>query len=137
MTLECETRRPAKHVSWLKGTVELRSGKKYVIKQKGAVLSLTITFLEKSDADLYTCDVGTMQSRAHLTVQGKCVVQDKMFRTIKLKILRKNLQLKEYCTFSIKLSYYLYLAATTVSVCFLKQLINFLKGQSKPMGLQA
>lgn len=74
VTLECETRRPAKRVTWLKGMVELRSGKKYIIKQKGEVLSLTITFLEKSDTDLYTCDVGTMQSRAHLTIQGKCVV---------------------------------------------------------------
>lgn len=74
VTLECETRRPAKRVTWLRGMLELRSGKKYVIKQKGAILSLTITYLEKSDSDLYTCDVGTMQSRAHLTVQGKCVV---------------------------------------------------------------
>lgn len=71
MTLECETRRPAKRVTWLKGMVELRAGRKYVIRQKGVVLSLTITYLEKSDTDVYTCDVGTMQSRAQLTVQGE------------------------------------------------------------------
>ncbi|XP_039984506.1 obscurin [Xiphias gladius] len=74
VTLECETRRPAKGVTWLKGMVELRSGKKYVIRQKGVVLSLTITCLEKSDTDIYTCDVGTMQSRAQLTVQGQKVL---------------------------------------------------------------
>ncbi|XP_037554230.1 obscurin [Nematolebias whitei] len=74
VTLECETRRPAKRVAWLRGMMELRSGKKYVIKQKGAILSLTITYLDKSDSDLYTCDVGTMQSRAHLTVQGQQVL---------------------------------------------------------------
>lgn len=78
VTLECETRRPAKRVTWLRGMMELRSGKKYVIKQKGVILSLTITYLDKSDSDLYTCDVGTMQSRAHLTVQGKCVVHVSM-----------------------------------------------------------
>ncbi|XP_042369826.1 obscurin [Plectropomus leopardus] len=74
VTLECETRRPAKRVTWLKGMVELRSGRKYVIRQKGVVLSLTITCLDKSDTDVYTCDVGTMQSRAQLTVQGQKVL---------------------------------------------------------------
>lgn len=71
VTLECETRRPAKRVTWLKGMVELRSSRKYVIRQKGVVLSLTISSLEKSDTDIYICDVGTMQSRAQLTVQGE------------------------------------------------------------------
>ncbi|XP_078141769.1 obscurin [Centroberyx gerrardi] len=74
VTLECETRRPAKRVAWLKGMVELRSGRKYVMRQKGVVLSLTITSLEKSDSDVYTCDVGTMQSRALLTIQGQKVL---------------------------------------------------------------
>ncbi|XP_028301065.1 obscurin isoform X2 [Gouania willdenowi] len=74
VTLECETRRPAKRVTWLKGMVELRSGRKYVIRQRGVVLSLTITSLEKSDTDVYTCDVGTMQSRAQLTVQDQKVL---------------------------------------------------------------
>lgn len=71
VTLECETRRPAKRVTWLKGMVELRSSRKYVIRQKGVVLSLTVNGLEKSDTDIYICDVGTMQSRAQLTVQGE------------------------------------------------------------------
>ncbi|XP_020557934.1 obscurin isoform X4 [Oryzias latipes] len=74
VTLECETWRPAKRVTWLKGMVELRSGRKYVIRQKGVVLSLTITCLEPSDTDIYMCDVGTMQSRAQLTVQGQKVL---------------------------------------------------------------
>ncbi|XP_030583398.1 obscurin [Archocentrus centrarchus] len=74
VTLECETRQPAKRVTWLKGLIELRSGRKYVIRQKGVVLSLTITSLEKSDTDIYICDVGTMQSRAQLTVQGQKVL---------------------------------------------------------------
>ncbi|XP_057696690.1 obscurin isoform X1 [Corythoichthys intestinalis] len=74
VTLECETRQPAKRVTWLKGMMELRSSKKYVMRQKGVVLSLTITYLEKLDTDIYTCDVGTMQSRAQVTVQGQRVV---------------------------------------------------------------
>lgn len=71
VTLECETRQPAKRVTWLKGLIELRPGRKYVIRQKGVVLSLAITSLDKSDTDIYICDVGTMQSRAQLTVQGE------------------------------------------------------------------
>lgn len=74
MTLECETRRQAKRVTWFKGMVELRAGRKYIMKQKGVVLLLTITGLEKTDADVYTCDVGTMQSRALLTVQGEALI---------------------------------------------------------------
>ncbi|KAM8873968.1 obscurin isoform 3-T3 [Spinachia spinachia] len=73
VTLQCETRRPAKRVTWLKGLAELRSGRKYVIRQKDVVLSLTITCLDKSDTDVYTCDVGTMQSRAQLTVHAEKV----------------------------------------------------------------
>lgn len=71
VTLECETRQPAKRVTWLKGMLELRSGRKYVIRQKGVVLSLSINCLEISDTDIYICDVGTMQSRAQLTVHGE------------------------------------------------------------------
>lgn len=71
VTLECETRQPAKRVKWLKGMVELRPTRKYVIRQKGVVLSLTINSLEKPDTDIYICDVGTMQSRAQLTVHGE------------------------------------------------------------------
>ncbi|CAB1324597.1 unnamed protein product, partial [Coregonus sp. 'balchen'] len=77
--LECETRLPAKRVTWLKGMAELRAGKKYVMKQKGVVLYLTISCLEKGDTDVYTCDVGTMQSRALLTVHGqKVLIMDEL-----------------------------------------------------------
>ena len=68
MTLECETRRPAQRVAWLKGLTELRSGRKYVMRQSGVLLSLTICCLEAADTDHYTCDVGTMKSHAQLTV---------------------------------------------------------------------
>lgn len=66
-------------MKWMKGMMELRSGRKYVIRQKGVVLSLTITCLEKADTDAYTCDVGTMQSRAQLTVQGETAGQDNIW----------------------------------------------------------
>ncbi|XP_052331265.1 obscurin-like isoform X2 [Oncorhynchus keta] len=79
VTLECETRLPAKRVTWLKGMAELRASKKYVMKQKGVALSLTISCLDKGDTDVYICDVGTMQSRALLTVHGqKVLIMDEL-----------------------------------------------------------
>ncbi|KAI4872326.1 hypothetical protein NFI96_027754 [Prochilodus magdalenae] len=72
--LECETKSPASKITWLKGMVVLSSCQKYLMKKKGVVLSLTIFNLEKTDSDLYTCDVGTMQTRALLTVQGQKVL---------------------------------------------------------------
>ncbi|KAL1270084.1 hypothetical protein QQF64_032373 [Cirrhinus molitorella] len=74
VTMECETRRPAAVVTWLKGLLVLSSGQKYMMKKKDVVLTLTIFNLEKSDSAVYTCDVGTMQSRALLTIQGQKVV---------------------------------------------------------------
>lgn len=69
--MECETRVPATTVNWLKGLMVLSSGQKYMMKKKDVVLTLTIFSLEKSDSAIYTCDAGTMQSRALLTVQGR------------------------------------------------------------------
>ncbi|XP_062854790.1 obscurin [Trichomycterus rosablanca] len=74
VVLECETKRPATKVTWLKGMMVLSSGHKYMMKKKDVLLSLTIFNLEKSDSDLYTCDVGTMQTRALLTVVGPKVL---------------------------------------------------------------
>lgn len=71
VTMECETRKPPKTITWFKGLMVLSSGQKYLLKKKDVVLSLTIYNLDKSDSAVYTCDVGTMQSRALLTIQGK------------------------------------------------------------------
>ncbi|KAJ8257094.1 hypothetical protein COCON_G00192460 [Conger conger] len=72
--LECETRRPSLRTTWLKGVAVLKHGGKYHMRQQGTVLSLTINHLEKSDGDVYTCDVGTARSSAALTIQGRKVV---------------------------------------------------------------
>ncbi|CAL8273140.1 unnamed protein product [Arctogadus glacialis] len=74
VTLECETRRPARRVAWLKGLAELRPGRKYVTRQSGVLLSLTVCCLETADADRYTCDVGTMKSHAQLSVSSQRVL---------------------------------------------------------------
>lgn len=39
--------------------------------QKGTVLILKVKDLEKSDSEVYTCDVGSTKNTAKLTVKGK------------------------------------------------------------------
>lgn len=62
--------------------VVLNSGQKYQMLRKGAFLSFTSFNLEKADSDLYTCDAGTMQSRALLTVQGETGVHPQVRRLL-------------------------------------------------------
>uniref|UniRef100_A0A7N4PFA3 non-specific serine/threonine protein kinase n=1 Tax=Sarcophilus harrisii TaxID=9305 RepID=A0A7N4PFA3_SARHA len=71
---ECETEKPASAVTWRKGIMELRATKKHAPSQAGTALKLTISPLEKGDADTYTCDIGDAQSQAQLTVQGQKIL---------------------------------------------------------------
>ncbi|XP_056306268.1 obscurin isoform X11 [Danio aesculapii] len=66
---ECETAQPATKVTWLKGTKEIKAGGRYELTQKGAILILKVKDLEKSDSDVYTCDIGSTKSTAKLTVK--------------------------------------------------------------------
>ncbi|XP_056105326.1 obscurin-like isoform X15 [Rhinichthys klamathensis goyatoka] len=66
---ECETAHPASKVTWLKGTKEIKAGGRYELTQKGTVLILNIKDLEKSDSEVYTCDIGSTKSTAKLTVK--------------------------------------------------------------------
>ncbi|XP_056306280.1 obscurin isoform X22 [Danio aesculapii] len=67
---ECETAQPATKVTWLKGTKEIKAGGRYELTQKGAILILKVKDLEKSDSDVYTCDIGSTKSTAKLTVKA-------------------------------------------------------------------
>ncbi|KTF73447.1 hypothetical protein cypCar_00026198, partial [Cyprinus carpio] len=69
VSFECETAQPASKVTWLKGTKEIRAGGRYELMQKGTVLILKVKDLEKSDSEVYTCDVGSTKNTAKLTVK--------------------------------------------------------------------
>lgn len=71
VSFECETAHPASKVTWLKGTKEIKAGGRYELTQKGTVLILNMKDLEKSDSEVYTCDIGSTKSTAKLTVKGK------------------------------------------------------------------
>ncbi|XP_052452034.1 obscurin-like isoform X9 [Carassius gibelio] len=74
VSFECETAQPASKVTWLKGTKEIRAGGRYELMQKGTVLILKVKDLEKSDSEVYTCDIGSTKSSAKLTVKALPVV---------------------------------------------------------------
>ncbi|XP_041423263.1 obscurin isoform X2 [Xenopus laevis] len=66
----CETEKKASSVTWRKGIMEIKSSEKYEISQKGNALSLQVNDLEKSDSDLYVCDIKDAQTKANLTVKA-------------------------------------------------------------------
>lgn len=47
------------------------TGGRYELTQKGTVLILKVKDLEKSDSEVYTCDIGSAKSTAKLMVKGK------------------------------------------------------------------
>ncbi|CAM4723719.1 unnamed protein product [Leuciscus chuanchicus] len=69
VSFECETAHPASKVTWLKGTKEIKAGGRYELTQKGTVLILNMKDLEKSDSEVFTCDIGSTKSTAKLTVK--------------------------------------------------------------------
>ncbi|CAL9688565.1 unnamed protein product [Knipowitschia caucasica] len=70
LSLQCETALSPSSVVWLKGHTELRAGGKYQMTQRENLLTLTITDLEETDTDIYTCDVSTAKSMAKVTVKA-------------------------------------------------------------------
>ncbi|XP_071275375.1 obscurin [Agelaius tricolor] len=73
--LECEVSKEKVKPVWKKDGVKITSSKKYEEIQSGKTLCLLIHDLEKTDAGLYTCDIGTDVAKSKVSVQGKCCRQ--------------------------------------------------------------
>lgn len=73
--LECEVSKEKVKPVWKKDGVKITSSKKYEEIQSGKTLCLLIHDLEKTDAGLYTCDIGTDVAKSKVNVQGKCCTQ--------------------------------------------------------------
>uniref|UniRef100_A0AAV2JPG1 non-specific serine/threonine protein kinase n=1 Tax=Knipowitschia caucasica TaxID=637954 RepID=A0AAV2JPG1_KNICA len=82
LSLQCETALSPSSVVWLKGHTELRAGGKYQMTQRENLLTLTITDLEETDTDIYTCDVSTAKSMAKVTVKALPVAFTKKLQTL-------------------------------------------------------
>jgi len=66
----CELSKPGAAVNWKKGSVLLKPGRKYEIKQNGGELQLQIHELTSQDSGVYTCCVGSLLTSASLDVKG-------------------------------------------------------------------
>lgn len=66
----CELSKPGVTVQWKKGSVLLKPGRKYEIKQNGSELRLQIHELTSQDSGVYTCCVGSLVTSASLEVKG-------------------------------------------------------------------
>ncbi|XP_066483113.1 obscurin isoform X12 [Tiliqua scincoides] len=69
VTLECEVSKPKVKPIWKKEGKELTPGDKYEMLQAGKTLGLVIHDLNKSDAGLYMCDLGTEVAKSKVSIQ--------------------------------------------------------------------
>lgn len=70
VTLTCEYSLPGVQVHWKKGFESIRSGDKYVMKQRKTINSLTIRALKPEDSAQYTCQCRDHHTTASLKVHG-------------------------------------------------------------------
>lgn len=68
--LGCELSKTGIAVLWRKGTLLLRPGNKYEMKQDGCKLSLVIHDANSQDSGSYKCCAGSLVTMASLEVKG-------------------------------------------------------------------
>ncbi|XP_053324277.1 obscurin [Spea bombifrons] len=85
ITLECEVSKPKVKPVWKKNDAILPNGDKYQQMQAGKTVCLIIHDLSRSDAGLYTCDIGTDVARSKVSVQELSIGITKRLRTTEAK----------------------------------------------------
>lgn len=69
--LQCEISKDSVTPVWRKNGMVLTHDDKHELVQCGKSMALIIHSLSKDDAGQYTCDLGTSQSKAKVTVHGE------------------------------------------------------------------
>lgn len=77
--LSCELSKPGLAVEWRKGKELLKSDFKYQIKNRNAIMELTIKNTQLEDSGLYSCIHGDVKTTADVTVtrEGKLSILEK------------------------------------------------------------
>lgn len=70
VTLTCEYSLPGVQTHWRRGLESIRSGDKYLMKQRKTINSLTIKALKPEDSGEYTCQCRDHRTTASLKVHG-------------------------------------------------------------------
>lgn len=70
LALQCEVSDPQARVVWRKDGVELGPSDKYDFLHTAGTRGLVVHDLSRDDAGLYTCHLGTEETRARVNVHG-------------------------------------------------------------------
>ncbi|XP_041040413.1 obscurin isoform X3 [Carcharodon carcharias] len=85
ITLECEVSKPKANPVWKKDDVVLGSSDKYELLHAGKTLCLIVHDLNKSDAGLYTCDIGSDKASAKVSIQDLNIGITKRLKSTEIK----------------------------------------------------
>ncbi|XP_059126628.1 obscurin [Peromyscus eremicus] len=84
LALQCEVSDPGAHVVWRKDGVELGPSDKYDFLHKAGTRGLTVHDLSHEDAGLYTCHVGSEETRSRVSVHDLHVGITKRLKTVEV-----------------------------------------------------
>uniref|UniRef100_A0A4W2F8C5 non-specific serine/threonine protein kinase n=2 Tax=Bos indicus x Bos taurus TaxID=30522 RepID=A0A4W2F8C5_BOBOX len=84
LTLQCEVSDHQAHVVWRKDGVELGPSDKYDFLHTAGTRGLVVHSLTREDAGLYTCHVGTDETRARVSVHELHVGITKRLKTVEV-----------------------------------------------------
>uniref|UniRef100_A0A8C3YS51 Obscurin n=1 Tax=Catagonus wagneri TaxID=51154 RepID=A0A8C3YS51_9CETA len=84
LALQCEVSDHQAHVVWRKDGVELGPSDKYDFLQTAGTRGLVVHDLSRDDAGLYTCDVGTDETQARVSVHDLHVGITKRLKTVEV-----------------------------------------------------